>query len=118
MSAMINGNSKYSKQYLDGNTVYANENTVGILVFETLEAAYNWAAIWNDGDCYDDPKDLVVLKVFPIGRGRKNPPLASGITTEDLDKFYSKGPGWPRGESPDRTMAYPCVEVMGEYKWA
>ena len=113
MSAMINGNSKYSLQYYDGDSVYANENTLGVFVFETLKGAEQWMWHWNDGR---EDKDLIILKVFPVGRGKKLRFIAESIDTEALDMFY-------HGEkimntAPDRTMAYPGVFVIGEYEYA
>lgn len=117
MSAMINGNSKYARRYLDGEAVYAHGETFGIFVFETLGEAESWAAAWFQG--YDECKDLIVLKVIPIGRGKKLSFIADGVDTETLDNFY----GEPEEDRvytypPNRTMAYPGVHVLGEYEWA
>jgi len=119
MSAMINGNSKYARQYLDGHSVYAPSNTVGILVFETLSAAEDWAWIWNHDDYHEDKRDLIVLEVYPIGRGKRVLWLANDISTDVLDYFYDRvGESCWRAEAPDRTMAYPGVAVIGEYERA
>ena len=118
MSAMVNGNSKYARKYLDGDAVYANGNTVGILVFETLSAAEQWADTWNDSRFVGDTKDLIVLQVIPIGRGKRIKWLANSIDTDSLDYFYENEKTTFRQEPPDRTMAYPGVHVLGEYEWA
>ena len=120
MSAMINGNSKYARRYLDGEKVYAHENSLGILLFETLEAADEWASYWNEmGESQGEPQvDLIILKVIPIGRGKRIEWVSSRIDTEALDYFYSnKETTSMVQQSPRRTMAYPGVEVIGEYMW-
>jgi hypothetical protein len=118
VSAMINGNSKYARRYFDGNDVYAHGNTIGILVFETLSAADQWAAAWETPSYTHYGKELIILKVLPIGRGKRVEFLAPEIDTETLDRFYSGNEDLRLGEAPDRTMAYPGVHVLGEYEWA
>ena len=119
MSAMINGNSKYARKYLDGHAVRAHGGTVGILVFDTLTAAEQWADVWNQPhQLIGDAKDLIVLQVIPIGRGKRITFLANGIDTKELDRFYNRGDYYYSAECPDRTMAYPGVHVLGEYEWA
>ena len=116
MSAMINGNSKYAIKYLDGARSYADENTLGIFVFETLAAAESWANAWWSG--YDDGKDLIILMVLPIGRGKRVTWIAEGIESDTLDDFYNDYENSLHVEAPDRTMAYPGVDVLGEYEYA
>jgi len=115
MSAMINGNSKYARRYLDGEKVYAHGNSLGILLFETLEAADDWASYWHR--VKEAKVDFIILKVIPIGRGKRIEWVSSGIDTEDLDYFYSNKETTFRIMAPRRTMAYPGVEVIGEYIW-
>ena len=117
MSCMINGNSKYARQYLDGEKVYAHGNSLGVMVFETLDSADNFASIWNDYNNLRSAKDLVILKVIPIGRGKRVVWIARGIDTMTLDNFYSTKHTCFRSQAPDRTMAYPGVEVIGEHVW-
>lgn len=112
MSAMINGNSKYARRYLDGDSVHAHGGTVGILVFETLTAAECWAGVWNEPTYSNVAKDLIVLKVIPIGRGKRINFLAEGIDTEALDHFYHGNHSFLQSQCPERTMAYPGVHVL------
>ena len=116
MSAMINGNSKYARKYLDGEAVYAHGNSLGVFVFETLTAAESWASAWWNG--YNDGKDLIILQVIPIGRGKRITWIADGVETETLDDFYADYQNSLHITAPDRTMAYPGVHVLGEYEWA
>jgi len=117
-SAMINGNSKYALEYKDGWTVYADAKTVGVIVFETAAAAIDWAWIWNTDRISGGPlKDLIVLKVLPVGRGKRINWLANGIETDTLDDFYRDMENVAWAEAPNRSMAYPGVQVIGEYVW-
>jgi len=118
---MLNGNSKYSRKYLDGHDVYAEENSVGILVFKTLTFADNWVNIWNDwsygryGGRYG--KDLIILMVEPIGRGESVHFLADDPTTETLDTFYDSNNWCGTTGTPTGSIAYPGVHVIGKYEW-
>lgn len=119
MSAMVNGNSKYAVRYIDGYNVYAPRNTLGIMVFETLTAADDFTWMWNYGTYGRPSKDLIILRVLPIGRGKKVRWIATDVDTDSIDSFY-KYTGYDRdmlAEPPDRTMAYPGVTVLGEYVW-
>ena len=115
MSAMVNGNSKYARKYLDGHSVYAHDNTLGIMVFETLTAADEFVNMWNNWR-YHDSKDLIILRVFPIGRGKRLAWIAADVDTEAIENFYGDN---DRGmaEPPDRTIAYPGVHVIDQYVW-
>ena len=108
-SAMINGNSKYSLLYHRGAVVKAPEGTLGIFVFTTETMAEYWAHRW--GNHYYEPKDLMVIEVEPIWRGRKKFGFISdGVMTEDLDDFYKN-----RGlaaTAPEGSMVYPSVRVL------
>ncbi len=113
MSAMVNGNSKYAIQYLDGHAAYANSGTLGVMVFETLTAAEEFTDMWRRA--YDRAgKDLIILRVTPIGRGNRVRWIAAGVDTDAIDHFYEDKSAL-LGEPPDRTMAYPGVHVLGQY---
>lgn len=116
ISAMVNGNSKYARKYEDGDSVYAGVDTLGILVFETLATAADWAWVWNNG-YGSEYKDLIVLEVYPIGRGKRVRFVAPDPVTESIDNFYKGYPSQIESECPDRTMAYPGVHVIGQYEW-
>ena len=116
-SAMLHGNSKYALKYLDGWKVYADAKTVGVIVFETAASAKEWVWVWNTCGFYHDDKDLIILKVLPLGRGKRIIWLAPDIDTETIDRFYKGDDDLRLGEAPDHTIAYPGVEVLGEYKW-
>lgn len=119
MSAMVNGNSKYAVKYIDGARSYADENTLGIFVFETLSAAEDWAWVWNDRtSAYDQHKDLIIIKVHPIGKGKRVRFVAPDPITETLDIFYRDYENTHMTECPNRTMGYPGVHVICEIPWA
>ena len=113
-SAMIHGNSKYGLKYLPGRETYAQEGTLGVFVFKTKRAAQEWADIWNGESFYSrESKDLIVVEVTPIGRGKTVVFASSCIGTEDLDYFYKENQDYyySHVEVPDNTMAYPGVYV-------
>lgn len=112
MSAMVNGNSKYARQYLADTTVHAHGETVGIMVFHTFHQAKSWIEPWN----MSSDKDLAIIKVMPIGRGKRVSWLSGGVATEDIEQFYTEasqmGHNSPWILPPAGTMAYPGVYVM------
>lgn len=110
MSAMINGNSKYALQYKDGHTVYADENTMGVLVFNTFKAAGDFVNGWSS------EKDLIILRVKPLGRGKSITWVAEDVTTTAMDRFYADKYEFV-GDAPDNTMAYPGVYVIEHMAW-
>ncbi len=116
MSAMVNGNSKYARRYIDGRDVYARHDTLGIMVFETLTAADDFISWWDIAP-YQPHKDLIILRVLPIGRGKKVRRIAADVDTDVIDRFYRNVDNIIVGEAPDRTMAYPGVHVIGQYVW-
>ena len=117
-SAMINGNSLYSLVYKDRTDVWARKDTLGIFVFETLHMAEDWTQYWNQIAPYNEIKDLTILKVLPLARGKRANWIAKGITTAILKEFY-KGDNHLHyvGESPERTMTYPGIHVIKEVIW-
>ncbi len=117
ISAMVNGNSKYALHYNDGEDVYAREDTLGVIVFGTLKDANAWVWVWNESNWYRDKKDLIILEVLPLGRGKNIISLSAEPFTEALDKFYRRKlyQGWLTQESPEGSMAFPGVYVVGEY---
>jgi hypothetical protein len=102
-SAIINGNSKYSRQYIKGENVYAHGNTMGLMVFKNREDAQEWA---------DGGYGLIVVRVLPIGRGKTVVAICSDTSTEGLDQFYSGKHSYYSFTPPDNTMAYPGVFVV------
>jgi len=119
MSAMINGNSKYSNRYENGDNVYAFDGSLGIFVFETLTEAVKWMQAWNDAVFSEVTKDLTILDVVPLGRGKRVRFISNDIDTNALDQFYDEdGGGCVLGSPPDRSITYPGVHVIGEHIWA
>ena len=114
MSAMVNGNSKYARKYLDGERVYGHGQTFGIFVFKTLRAAESWVFQWNDGY---EAKDLIILKVIPLGRGKSMTFVAADPSTDSIELFYDNSGSAFAQSAPENTMAYPGVFVIGEYEY-
>jgi len=109
-SAMVHGNSPYAKRYIEGERVWADENTLGILVFKDRCSAEVWVEGWRDA------KDLIVVAVKPLGRGKTVKLVANDITTEALDMFYRSYEDLDSfgvsSQPPVNTMAYPGVLVL------
>ena len=86
-------------EYLKGTTVKAIPGTLGIMVFDTYENADVFATYKHH-----------IVKVKPIGRGKKRPSICTWTGTIDLNYFYEdKNKGI---HSPPGTICYPAVEVL------
>ena len=114
MSAMVHGNCKYSRKYLPETIVMADDKTLGIFVFKYKTYAQEWVDIWNGYHSFDGEKDLIVVPVIPIGRGRTLVWVCSHINAVSLNEFYKDDPTHRQlyGDAPDRTMGYPGVYVL------
>ena len=113
-SAIINGNSKYSRQYIRGSNVYAHGNSMGLMIFKNRSDAQEWANDFNCPNLYGDPVyNFIVIRVLPLGRGKTVDSICNDVSTDGLDQFYSEE-GSPYGHRcpPDNTMAYPGVFVV------
>lgn len=113
-SAILNGNSKYSRQYIKGENTYAHGGTMGLMVFKNKNDAEVWRNAFNTYGPYDSIiHDFIVIRVLPIGRGRSVVEITSDVTTEGLERFYlTKNSHWARTTAPGNTMAYPGVFVV------
>ena len=119
-SAVINGNSKYSLQYIPGKKVFAPPNTLGIFVFTSEYEARKWVtAIQLHSWFYDyytiKKKSLKIIKVFPIGRGVSPTRISRTPKSEDLKYFYNSDDGFFGGTEriPDGTLLYRGVYIPG-----
>ena len=118
MSAIINGNSSYARRYIAGQEVYAPEGTLGIFVFKNKTDAWQWADCWiryKNGHWWYE-KDLIVIPVLPIGRGKEILYASLHVDSDRLADFYrtpdSERPNLMFAEVPDKTMAFPGVYVL------
>jgi hypothetical protein len=110
-SAMINGNSHFARKYQNGTIVTAEEGTIGILTFKTKRSAELWASFFSSVHwCFETPK-LMIIKVETIGKGKTIDYVSTGITTEELEDYYS-GLEDKNNQAPDNTIAYPAVLVL------
>jgi len=111
MSAIINGRSKYGRLYKKGETVYAESHTLGIMCFKTQEEAENFArdlSGWN----YHHTKNFKVVRVKPIGKGKKINYISKFLTTNSLDTFYSDVRESVMATAPNGTFGYNGVVVV------
>ena len=109
-SAIIHGSSKYGLKYLKGDNVWAPAGTLGIFTFKTDGSAWDWADVWNHSWMSDETKDLTVIEVIPLGRGKHIIHASPDIDTFGLDYFYREEDAG-LSEVPDNTYAYPGVYV-------
>jgi len=104
-------NHKYYRIYKKGWTIYAEEDSFGLTVFDTLAAAERF----NPRNAILKP--LQILKVKPIGKQLKAPSFLFYI--KSLTKKYrlfSKY-GWNKrhigfGSYPNGTLFYRAVKVL------
>ena len=94
ISAVVNGNSKYSLKYIPGTKVFAPPNTLGIFVFTSKWKAHKWTAemqsqIWNYDSHTIENNSFQIIKVFPIGRGVLPTIISPTPKSEDLKNFYN-----------------------------
>jgi len=104
MSALINSDSKYALKYIKGEDTYAMKETLGVMVFDTIA---NAKAFVDDRS----RNDLMVVKVLPKGRGKKLGRVSPIISSEVLDRYYSKY-RCHTCMCPQGTIVYPGVHVV------
>ena len=93
---------KFRLEYFKGKVVKAEPETLGIMVFDTFKNANLF--IHNNTLAYK------IIKVRPIGRGKKEPTICSCISEGAINYFYTSK---YRGCSPPPgTICYPAVEVL------
>lgn len=109
MSAVVNGNSKYARKYPKGEKVYADADTLGIMVFTTKRSAEEFATSFNK---WDEKPKLIVIRVKSIGRGTTVNSISRRITTFDLDDFYGHKKYCIMAFPPFNTVGYPGVLVV------
>jgi len=114
-SCIINGNSKFSLLYEKDLITYAQEGTLGVMVFKTRRAAERWSREWHSYIFEYAPWDTPwkIKRVIPIGRGKTPGKIALVTTSEGLEKFY-KGNLYERDidEPVPGTICYPAVFVI------
>jgi hypothetical protein len=112
MSALINGRSKYARKYIKGESTYAREGTLGIMVFTTRGDAAAFIASIIYHIPFSKLNSYMIVRVLPIGRGQTVKKISYDISTDDLDLFYNILRFAPTSWPPPDTMAYPGVFVI------
>ena len=104
-SYIVSEQSKHSLVYTKGTIVKENKKGLGIMCFETREQASKFITC---GESYK------IIKVRPIGRGRKVKKVAYVFKNVMLEKcilgFFNKS--IPPRTSPFGTICYDSVEVL------
>ncbi len=108
-SIIIDNRSPYCLTYLPDTIVTAPQGTIGIMTFETKHQAESW---W--GTRYDN---YLIIKVIPMGRGRRPERISIEVVTRMLRRFYNKDEdkfsyGVPTMSPPEGTLCYPAVQVI------
>jgi hypothetical protein len=117
-SAIINGRSHFARKYLPGTTVFAEEGTLGIMVFKTRYSAVVFADHFNNNAWYNyHPPKLIIIKVETIGRGKVIHWVSSKTKTDELESYYKDMKDIHPNSllsnlAPDDTIAYPGVRVL------
>ncbi len=114
-SAVIHGGSKYGLKYLPETYVYAPEGTLGIFTFKSEYSAKQWTMMWSVFHTFSDEvtKDLIVIPVIPLSRGKAVRHCSQYVDTEGLDEFYDDMTYCGAcAETPSDTFAYPGVFVL------
>jgi hypothetical protein len=114
MSAIINGNSKYARLYVKGETIYADQDTLGIMCFKTKVAAKEFISHFVRW-MYNGENPLKIVRVKPIGKGKTIRWLCRKVKTNELDNFYKSerfGLYPDLGNAPEHTIGYPGVFVV------
>ena len=111
-SAVINGNSHYALQYLEGTTVFALEDTLGIMTFTSKRSAEIFA--YHFENPWIESERMSVIMVETIGKGSCPPLISRKVKSEGLDVFYNFPDGYDYNAQtpPDNTMCYPGVKVL------
>jgi hypothetical protein len=89
VSAVVNGNSKYARQYLPQTDVFAMPGTLGIFVFDYKTYAENWIVDRKNHLPEAENEELIVVRVIPIGRGMVPKVISYCTETRFLDNFYN-----------------------------
>lgn len=104
ISCMVFGRSPFSRKYLQNTIIKADPQTLGIFTFATKKDAE---------DFYGDNYDWLILRVQPVGRGKKPERISMYADTDAIRSFikedFSRAGTWivPKG-----TICYPAVKVL------
>ena len=102
-SFLVPKTSPYFLHYKKDHITKALKNTIGIMVFDTIEAAQHYVQ--------GLAAKFEIIKVDARGRMKKIKTVSSGAATEDLDKFYSNRSINIMSPFPG-TECYPSVKVL------
>jgi len=80
---MIHGHSNFSINYEKDTTVYADPDTLGIMVFKTKRQAKDWMKHKNEYGY-----DLIIKRVVPIGRGKVPKHISADVHSDDMRAYY------------------------------
>jgi len=112
-SCMVHKNSSFGRSYEKGTNVYADPNTLGIMVFKTRMEAEVWMQGWNKCGW-----DFIIKRVIPIGRGKIPERISGNIASKDLKYFYENIENiaddncFETNIPIDGTICYPGVHVI------
>jgi hypothetical protein len=102
LSFVVDPDSSYCLIYPKNKTVKAPDNTLGIMVFDTLESAKHFCSGYGE---------YLILKVKPIGQAKKFDKISVAAWQGSLDKFYAGKPVRKMNPFPG-TECYQSVKVL------
>jgi hypothetical protein len=102
-SFLVPETSPYYLRYKKGHITKALKDTIGVMVFDTIESAKDYAKGLS--------MKFEILEVDARGRMKKISGVSSGAGTEDLDKFYENRSINIMVPFPG-TECYPRVKVL------
>ena len=103
-SCLIDGRSRFGRNYLKDTIVKAEPNTLGIFTFNSKINAEEFKEDQNF-------LGLRILKVKGIGKPNKSPRISGRLSSTSLTTFYKDSDSYTFS-SPTGTICYPAVEVL------
>lgn len=103
-SCLVDGRSRFGRNYLKDTTVKAELGTFGIFTFNAKQNAEKFKEAQN-------MVGLKILKVKGIGKAKHSPKISGSLRSSILSRFYKDGDVYSFS-SPYGTICYPAVEVL------
>ena len=97
----------YCREYSKDKIVEAEPGSYGIMLFET----------WNDAQLFMGDRTRRIIKVQPIGRGKRVKFVSQSQSEDNLQEFYKTKHGTSQRNAisfaaPHGTICYPKVKVL------
>lgn len=97
-------NGEFRLFYAKDTTVLAVGNTYGVMTFDSLTNAQIFVSKYSPW--------LQIIKVKPIGRGKRRKYISGDQSNYGIDNFYKRRVKVFGMPSPKGTICYPAVKVL------